>query len=462
MKTAPPMSSKRKRLLLVSYLFPPVGGVGVQRAISLVKYLPPLECNVVVLTTKNPAVPTVDPSLLATLPPDTPICRAFTPEFSFEFRQRVLRLLGRGSQPAGNSPYAPLATHPRATTLVGLKKLAVAFFERLMCPDPQRFWVPFAIRAGKKLVKEHTIDAVLVTAPPFSAFQVGVALKRKYPHLKLILDYRDQWIGYIFRSNSNISAYRERRVRELEREAVSLADYVVSVTPTWVQQIRNRYPEQPSGKFLCVPNGYDPGLLTSQHICSQEASPHSKSKMVITYTGSLQDSDVYSPRSLVEALLSLPETVASKLEFRIAGRVAPEALRLLQGCGPVVRLLGFLPQGEAFAHVREADYTLLIVGTPDAQSGKLFEYLAAGKPVLALTPPHGEIARVLNETKAGWCVPQDDPAAITQLLMDAFERWQTAAGQSIIRPDWGAIRQYERPRLVAALAKATGLLGGPR
>lgn len=461
MQTSAPIT-KRQKILLVSYLFPPVGGVGVQRAISFVKYLPPLGCDVFVLTTKNPAVPTVDPSLLAALPPKTPIHRAFTPEFSFELRQRVLRTLRRGSQHQGGTTSKASSPQQSVSGLARLKRLAVAFFERLMCPDPQRFWVPFAIRSGKKLIKKHNIDVVLVTAPPFSAFQVGVALKHKYPHLKLICDYRDQWIGYIFREDSNVSAYRDRRVRELEREAVSTADYVVSVTPSWVQQIRNRYPEQPSEKFVCVPNGYDPELLAGPVHAAQVVEPGTRGKMIITYTGSLQDSDVYSPRSLVEALRSLPDAVASQLELRVAGRVAPEAMRLLQGCGPVVRLLGFLPQGEAFAHVRDADYTLLIVGTPDAQSGKLFEYLAAGKPVLALTPPHGEIARVLNETKAGWCVPQDDPAAIKQLLIDALERWQTSAGQPIIQPDWEVIRKYERPRLVAALAEATGLRGGPQ
>lgn len=454
-------NARSKNLLLVAYLFPPTGGVGVQRAISLVKYLPSLGCDTFVLTARNPAVPTVDHSLLSTLPGDTAIHRAFTPEVSFELRQKVLKLLGRGAHREGSKGGSAQAAKPSPSVATRLKQSAVAFFEGLMCPDPQRFWVPFAIWHGLRLVRQHNIDSVLVTAPPFSAFQVGVALKRKHPHLKLILDYRDQWIGYIFRQESNLSAYRERRVRELERDAVVAADHIVSVTPSWVEQIRARYPEQPTSKFVCIPNGYDPELFSPSAAIGKPVEPPSPGKMTITYTGSLQDTDVYSPRALVDALLQLPEHVIARIEIRVAGRVSPDAMRLLEKCPDTFRVLGFLPQREAFAHVCAADYTLLIVGTADAQSGKLFEYLAAGKPVLALTPPVGEIARVLHETRAGWCVPQDDPAAIKQLLLDAFDRWQAAAGRPLLDFDWEAIRQYERPRLVAAYARVTGLVETP-
>ena len=120
-------------------------------------------------------------------------------------------------------------------------------------------WAPFAIRKARQIVRRHGIEAVLVTAPPFSAFLVGNALKREFPDLKLISDFRDEWLSFYLKDfEFQSSDYTRRRAEAIERETVELSDLVVAVARSSLREIRSRYPEQPDGKFLLLPNGYDP------------------------------------------------------------------------------------------------------------------------------------------------------------------------------------------------------------
>ncbi len=437
----------RRKLLLVAYLFPPTGGVGVQRAISFVKYLPPLGCEVIVLTARNPAAPATDPSLLARIPKGTAIHRTFTPEPTFEFREKIQLALGQAGRP--RTTQQDLSS----PSLFGRLKRALRHgAEWMLCPDPQCVWIPFALREARRLVRDQGIDSVLVTAPPFSAFQVGVQLKREFPHLKLICDFRDQWVGYLFQPGS-AGSRRKQRVLQLEREAVETADSVVSVTNSWVQQLRERYPNQHAAKFHCVPYGYDPEVFTP---APERAA--SDGILRITYAGSVSDDYIYSPRYFLEALDGLPAEIRTRIEVRFIGRAAINTRPLFANRDGGVKLLGFMAQENVARQLGDADVLLLIVGDANAQAGKLFEYLAVGRPILALAPPEGEIGRLIRQARAGWCVPHNDTGAIRNLLVSVFRQWSERAGQPLAQPDDALIRQYQRPALVASLARMTGLV----
>lgn len=435
-------------VLVLAYLFPPAGGVGVQRVLSFVRYLPASGCTVRVLTAANPAVPALDPSLAARVPAGTAVSSAWTPEPSYETRERVLRWLG------GNRTGGALTGSPEGSKESGgWKRLLKGAIERVLCPDPQRFWVPFAVRKARRIVREEGIGTILVSAPPFSSLQAGVVLKREFPELKLVSDFRDEWVGHFLRLDRAASEWKKQRILALEREAVEASDFVVTVTPPWVEEIRGRYPGERPGKFICVPNGYDPEMFGAP----APTAPGGQ-RFRITYAGSVYDNEVYSPRAFLDAFDSLPERMKERIEVRIAGRVAPEARGLFAPERKNVRLLGFVPQSEAFGLLKESTCLLLIFGSAEGHSGKLFEYLATGRPILGLTPPGGEIARLLRETRAGWTAPQNDSGAIRDLLEKVFTNWELAGeGGELTSPDWEAIRRYERPRLAGQLAKMTGM-----
>jgi len=482
-----------RTVLLISYLFPPSGGVGVQRALAYARYLPACGCRLHVLTASNAAPPVRDEALVKMIPPGTPVHGAFTPEVPYGWRDWIWKRLAkpapgsvgvetqaRGSEGVSKATTALVAdtrqasggiaqsglagsetAYPaevaRSAPLGGWKQRAVSAVKRLFSPDPQVVWRPFALRKAAELVRRHGIDTILVTVPPFSALRIGVDLKRQFPHLTLISDFRDQWVGYYLAQldNSADDAFRRQLALSEERLAVEVSDYVVTVTPEWTRALITRYPELPPAKFLTVPNGYDPEMF--RHF---QPRPHGAGRMVVTYMGSVYTNPVYSPQAWLDAVDSLPEEVRGQVETRFIGRVAREAEPMLKNRRSAVRLYGFLPQHQGFALLEETDYLLLLIGEKTVHSGKLFEYLATGKPVLAVTPPDGEVARVIAETGGGRVASAEDPEALRAMILEAWTHWRAGNVNAGFAPDAAAIEAYARPNTVALLARLTGITRG--
>jgi glycosyltransferase involved in cell wall biosynthesis len=427
------------KLLIISYLFPPAGGIAVQRSLSFTKYLSRLGFEVHVLSAGTAASPVVDSGLLRHVPPQVRIHRAFAPVVPFPLRQRIWKLLSPGGGPAKKQAAAPTAAPPRS-----LRSSLADAVKGLMCPDPEILWVPFALRKAKKIVKRYGIETVFVTAPPFSAFLAGNALKRRFPHLHLISDFRDDWVGFYLKEFGSLNtAETARRSKQMERSTVEQSDLSVVVTESMQAGYRARYPDLLPEKFVLIPNGYDP-----ESFPSSTPRKHDGTKVVITFAGTVYSAS--SPRTYLEAWKRLPEELRTQIETRFVGRVAESERAPLESGPEGVRLLGFLPQSRAFEYLQETDYLLLIMTDPTALTGKLFEYMAAGKPILALAPRNGDIARILEATRTGWCVDPFDGAGIQTALQMLIER--TRGGQDVWSPDWEAIRRYERPRLAQELA----------
>lgn len=439
---------RRRKILVISYLFPPFGGVGVQRALSFARYLPAHGCEVFVVTARNAGTAVTDPGLLDLVPAEVHVHRTFTPEIPFHVRKRLWSKLQAGG--SGVPPPASSTAQPRAgkSLLLAARQSVGSALERVFSPDLQIVWAPFARRAAARLIREHSIDAVVATVPPFSVLDIGVALKRQFPSLTLISDFRDEWLGYWIGAAEGVSQYRRRSAIRIEKRAVAASDFVVSVTPSWTQRLRDRYPEEPGRKFVCISNGFDPDAMRHFHPRTGNGAG-----IVIAYMGTVHANPVYSARTFLEAVDGLPDAVRDKLVIRFVGRVLPEEMARMDASRARVERLGFLPQAEAFRALEDADYLLLIVNDATAHAGKLFEYMATGKPILALTPENGEIARVLRETGAGWCADPSDAGAIRALMMKLCGN---DSARPPFQPDRAAIAQYNRSTLAGSLARLAG------
>ncbi|MBI1787513.1 MAG: glycosyltransferase [Acidobacteria bacterium] len=419
-----------RKLLLISYVFPPAGGVAVQRALSLAKYLPPNGFEVHVLKASNAAVPTSDPDLLKQIPPSVTVHGAFTPELPYHLRQRIWALIGRGAKPTA----APTPTHRG-------KSLPQRLIERILCPEPEVLWTPFALRKARSIIRDHGIEAVLVTVPPFSAFLVGNSLKREFPHLKLISDFRDEWLEfYLGDFGFQSGDYTRQRAEQIQRQTVEISDRIVAVTPSSLAKIQCRYPEQSRDKFVCITNGYDPDAFAGF-----TPRRHGRNRTLVTYVGTVYKP--CSPRAYLDSLDAMPEEIRSRIETRFVGRVSDGERATLESRKSPVEVLGFRPHGEALKFIEETDYLLLTEASPITLPGKLFEYMATGKPILGLSPPGSECERVLRETGAGVCVDPANCAAVSAMIETAYQRAQ--AGDFSAPPDRELIRRYERPRLAA-------------
>ena len=437
----PPPSPDHSAFLLISYLFPPAGGVSVQRALSFAKYLPDHGFRVHVLAARNPSTPTIDAGLLRHIPPAVTVHRTFTPEVPYRWKQRVWRWISPARGGASNAARTPTPAPAASDTW---KTALGRQVRKLFCPDPEVVWVPFALRRARRLVSQYGIRTVLTTAPPFSAFLIGTDLKKYFPHLTLIADFRDEWLEfYLSTFQFHRDDYIVRRSTAMERATVELSDLVLSVTPSIVQQLRDRYPDQPARKFVNLPNGYDPDTFRDFR-----PRPHPGDQIVVTYVGTVYTAS--SPRFYLDGLDRLPDALRARFETRFVGRIVPEEMPHLAGRKSVIRQLGFMSQADAFRQMEETDYLLLVMTDAGSLTGKIFEYLATGKPILAFAPRGGEVERILHETGAGWCADPADPSAIHHLLVQAAE----AAGSARpIQPNPEAIRRYERPQLTAELAR---------
>jgi glycosyltransferase involved in cell wall biosynthesis len=431
------------KVLYITYHFPPSAGVGIPRAISYARNLPRHGFETHIIAPKNPATPLHDPELMKRIPKETTVHRVFNPEPPYALRDRIWKRLSpvRIQQQTGKTGYNPIKSAVRGA------------IQRVLMPDPQRFWAPFAIRRASQLIREHGIDTILVNTPPYSLTRVVVELKRRFPHVKVIMEVRDDWVGYyLLHFDSAFADWKITQAKRMEREAVTIADYVVAINEPQADLMRVRYPELPTSKFISVANGYDPEQFRDFKPRKRTGGP----RMVLGYLGSVYANPIYNPTCFLDALESLPEEICSNIEIRIIGRVAIEAAGLLEGRKARIRNLGFLPQKEAVKQLEECDLLLHLADEKTHHGGKLFDYLATGLPILACTPKDGEVARILRETGAGRTAEAKDVQDIRAMLLQAYESLTGGSAQRI-EPRWEIVEQYSWPSLVERLIRLTGM-----
>ncbi len=405
-----------------------------------------------VLTATAPQTSGYDPRLIESIPSDVTVLRAWNPEIPFAFRDRIWkRLMSRhlGESSKNHEP-ARKITLSTDRELPWLKKNIRGMAQRLLFPDPQRTWIPFAVRAATRAIRTNRIDTVILNSPPFSTLRIGMALKLRFPELRIITDFRDEWVGYYLTQIDDPSDDRIRKAEDLERQIVKASSFVSTVTGTWVDRLQRRYPQEPREKFIYTPNGYEPDAFRNF-----QSRQRTDGKMLLTYFGSVHLNRVYSPQNYLEAITSLPTEIRDRIVTRFIGRVRPDAEQQLSRTTASVEQLGFLPKPEGLKYLEETDVLLLIATDPTSHAGKLFDYLATGKPILALSPLDGEIAKVLRQTRAGWCVDPWDQVAIQKILLQLLDRLDR--GERLSDPDWKAIDAYSWPTIFANFASATGI-----
>jgi glycosyltransferase involved in cell wall biosynthesis len=436
------------KVLLVVYAFPPAGGVGVLRAASLARYLPAEGIQLDVLTTRNPSSVGTDYSLLKEIPPEVTIHRTVTLDLPFGVKKRLKSLLTGAKPPASKAGVNATAAKPNF-----LKRV----FQDALLPDPQVTWLPILTRAARRIVKHRNIDLVLITGAPYSNYLLAERLRRKFPKLAIVLDFRDEWLATSF-DVASFQFSMSERAREFaiqaEANAVKSATAVVAVTEAVRREMQGRYPHEPESKFHHIPNGFD---ATRMQTSANSPASRPEGKIIVTYVGSVYTST--EPTTLVQALQSLPPEVASRFKLRFIGHIEePRYREALLELGDMVELKGFMPQHEALKLVDETDYVLLVSHDRLNISAKFYDYIGAGKPMLACVHPDGDIRILLEKLRAGWWADSHDVEAIRQLFLDAAARGDSLA--TSFQPDLEKIAQYERKPLAKRYAALLHSIAG--
>ena len=432
-------SSPARRLLIISYVFPPVGGAGVQRAVKFVKYLPEYGWRASVLTALNPSVPVQDESLLRDVPSDTTIVRAPTLEPSYGVKALVA---GRGARTGGG----------RQVVANGLKAITRFAASRLLQPDPQILWYPAAARAGSRLLQSTRHDAVLVSGPPFSSFLVGAALSRR-AHIPLILDYRDEWaLSNAHLENRGFGRLAQQMQDMVQRRVVRAAAGLVATTASSARTLRETLDDAGSNaRVLSIPNGFDPDDFAGP---APQVIPGERFRLV--YTGTLWNLTSVAP--LVEAVLSLDRRapdVTSHLELVFVGRRTAEQQALLDPCRATRALLtqyDYAPHDTAIGFIRSAHLLCALLsdaaGAERVLPGKIFEYMAAERPILVIAP-RGDLWQLTELYPAASRHEPRDVGSIARFLERAVEMFRAGSGPE--RVMWDS-RPYDRRVQAGVLA----------
>jgi glycosyltransferase involved in cell wall biosynthesis len=389
-------STRTRRVLLVSYHFPPVGGAGVQRPVKFVKYLREFGWEPTVLRASNPSVPVFDDSLCRDLPPGLRQIAARTLEPAYDKKQALARSTDSRAPSWKQRLTAPLRAVARAA----------------IQPDPQILWWPAAWRAARKVLREMPHDAILATAPPYSNLLLGGLLAREFG-LPLILDYRDEWdLSGEYLENSRKDPWTRFVQERMQRWILRRADTIVATTRASTERVLARARAAGSRcDAACIYNGFDEADFHDE--ASSKVPPAPPGTVRLVYTGTLWNLTSIDPvvRALEQLATSRPE-IARRIELVCVGRKTPEQqahLDRLQA-GPVTLVCrDYCPHAEAVEWMRSADALLLLLtdgpGADRVAPAKLFEYLAVGRPILSVLP-EGETAGLVSEFwPEGWFTP---------------------------------------------------------
>jgi glycosyltransferase involved in cell wall biosynthesis len=395
------------KVLLVTLHFPPGGGGGVHRPLKFATHLPALGFETHVLAPDLPGAVPADAEL--ELPTQAWIHR--------------VRYVG----PRAGRPSERLAAK-EGLARVGTQ--AALFGRRLLVPDENLPWSTIATPVAIRLARREGIDVVITTSPPPSLHLLGAAVKLA-SGAAWVADLRDPLTSHPHRRGyeSRLAQVKEKTVGGVGRLVASQADAVIAASDAIAEEARAL---SPKGPVVTIANGSDFDDFAGLEY-------HPSDRLRITHTGNFQGKRDPKPffRALAESGL---EDVVVRFagDVRAADREYAEAL----GLGHRIELLGYVSRRRSLELQRDSEALLLLI--PDSGgrgkgvlTGKIFEYLAAERPILALVPPDGAAADLLHETGAGTVVPPDDVDAIRVALVELNRSWRNGSlGQAPLSPEW--------------------------
>ncbi|PHS14104.1 MAG: hypothetical protein COA78_06080 [Blastopirellula sp.] len=429
------------RVLIIAYQFPPVGGAGVQRISKFVKYLPKHGWDVSVLTVENPSVPTVDQSLLQDVPSGTIIRKAKSLEPGYGIKDFI-----------SGSRSTPKPWYSLSKILSIAKDTIRSAALNILQPDPQILWVLNAILKGKKLLKDHNHQVILVSGPPFSSFFVGSWLKR-ISGVPLVLDYRDEWsLSNQYWKNKSNNCWTRFCQGFMQRAVIKSADTITATTESTANELKKQ--SLALGRSIdthCIYNGYDhedfKGVSFNRSVSD---------RLKLTYLGTLWR--LTSPRPLVKALLLLnllyPE-ILKKLDIEFVGRMTSDEFHLinkLRNLPCQVKCKEYVDHSESISLMHQSDILCLFLDSlPGAERvipAKIFEYLASNQRILAITP-ESELTQILHKHDDVSCF---HPQEIPQIANYLFNSLTNPSLLTKTKPTRD-VSQFRRDNLSKQLAK---------
>ncbi|MCF6353731.1 MAG: glycosyltransferase [Candidatus Polarisedimenticolaceae bacterium] len=456
------MISNRKTILIIAGEFPPIKTIGRIRSVKFAEHLTQLGWKVIVLTVEpRKDSPIYISSLEAEVPEGVEVYRAPWPDIESETIDRIKRLLGYKSptvqadaSPVAASPESgrPSGNHPRAS-IFDLPLCAYKYLLRnwVNIPDDYRSWSRQALPLAKQICTEQQIDVVYTTLPPFSAARIGYQLQKELG-IPWVVDYRDLWYGDVLREW--INPLRERLELALERRYMKHANIIIGVSEQKTAFLKQLL-KGTQARFDTLTNGYDPEIYTPY----LDAPRAVNDTIDFVFTGRLfKNRRGYAFAEALGQLAQEQPNIKDKVRVHILGGVSPEIQQRYDEIltqyeiNNIYLFPGDVPYDQAMRTQVNADYLLLIVDTGKTSDGvipgKLFEYIAARRPIFALADP-GATQEIIERAGIGCVVPAES----VEQCKTALRRLLESEVPETLARDEDYLQQFERWNISQRLEK---------
>lgn len=423
-----------KKVLIITYYWIPSGGAGVQRWVKFTKYLRDFGWEPIIYTPENPEYPSEDLSFQKDIPSDIQVIKTHIWEPYDIYRN----LFGKKGERIN-------AGFIQENKKSGWKeKLSIWIRGNFLIPDPRRFWIKPSVKYLQKILTENPVDAVITTGPPHSMHLIALGLKKHFPNLPWIADFRDPWTNIDFYKELNLSKLSDYIHRRLEKKVVQTADCVLVVSNEMVKEYKQFNPH----RIQLITNGFD-----TDDVQAKEISPDKK--FTLAHIGTLNYAR--NPKVLWTVLSDLAQENSDfrrDLQILLIGKTdftVIEDLRHLN-LADNLQKIDYLTHSEAIKKQNSSQVLLLLINnSPSAKgilTGKFFEYLAAKRPILAIGPTDGDTAKILEETKSGRIADFNDDKEMREIVLDYYEKYKNGT----LSVSATSTEKYSRKELTRQLA----------
>jgi len=423
---------EQKKLLIITYYWPPAGGPGVQRWLKFVKYLPDFNVQPIVYIPENPTYPIVDEGLISEVSDKAIILKSkiFEP-------YQLAGFLSKKETKKISSGIIPTAKKQSF-----VEKMMLWVRGNLFIPDARKFWVNPSVQYLKKYIQENNIDTIVTSGPPHSLHLIGLKLKQELG-VKWFADFRDPWTTIGYHKSLKLSSYADKKHKELENQVLNTADTIIvtsKTTKTEFQAITNKPIE-------VITNGYDVENVPKQTL---------DEKFTLAHIGSfLSDRNPKILWESLQELISENELFKTHFQLKLIGKVSQEILDSISEfkLDSYLNNLGYVSHSEAVKHQKASHVLLLIeIDSEETKSiipGKLFEYMVSERPIIAIGPKDSDFAEIITSTNTGVFFTYNEKERLKKTIFSNFELYLDNKLQ--VYPV--GLQQYSRKSLTEKLAK---------
>jgi glycosyltransferase involved in cell wall biosynthesis len=423
---------KPKKILIITYYWPPAGGPGVQRWLKFVKYLPDFNVQPIVYIPENPTYPIIDNGLQS------------------EVSDKAIILKNKITEPYGFASFFGKNKTKKISSGIIPNQKKQSFVEKallwvrgnIFIPDARFLWVKPSVKYLKQYIEENQIDTIITSGPPHSLHLIGLQLKKEL-NIKWFADFRDPWTTIGYHKALKLSSSAEKKHKALEKEVLTTADTIIVTSKT----TKTEFKAITSKPIEVITNGYDVEKVTKQPL---------DEKFTLAHIGSFLSER--NPRILWKALKELiKENPDFKKDFqlKLIGAVSQEVLDTITEfrLNDFVLNLGYVSHQEAVEHQRKSQVLLLIeINSEDTKSiipGKLFEYMVSERPIIALGPEGSDFAEIITSTNTGKFFLYDEMEQLKETILTYYELYK----KQNLKVHAVGLQQYSRKSLTEQLVK---------